>query len=254
MSIFKRFLSQLSGTGSKVPIEALAQDTSRSAGDRARDIADAFNRAGDPYRYFKFRDEQMSYLEQHFRNWDHVDPVVRNLWEASTKHTHSVKELAQAGDDALLKTAPRLQGTEAELRLRRFEVQKLLQSAIIETEKLKDTFSVLNAAEKQMHQLPESEKKYTGEALKALHQQGDKFKKLETSLPPESKDIENAVTHIHNAEIARAREVREAVAAAEAAGRKIKFNEYLQTGLATDAAVVAPKTARFTRKPKPVSA
>lgn len=252
MSLFKRIFSEFSGAGSKVPLEELAKDMSKPAEERGRDIARSVNRTGHPGRYYDFRQEQMQNAEQQFEAWKDTSAVVRRLHEDNMQHTRSVRELAQMGEQKLLEKAPLLQGAENDLRHHWHETQKRLHTARHDGEQLKDTFTMLAAAEQHITQLTGPEKTYSAGVLKMAQQYADQIQQMTASLPPENKDLENAVAQARQAIIARDNQAREAVIAAEAMGRKIKFNEYLNTGLATSTAVTAPKTARFTRKPKAV--
>jgi len=253
MSVFKTLFSQLSGKLSNTPIEVLAKDMSKSAEDRGSDIAYAYNPARNPRAYYDFRDQQLYEVEKLYGTWKDIHVLVDNLREANAKHSKNVWDQVQARDDAaLLKNAPRLQSTAADINLLRHQAQKAIEDASRELDRMKDTFEMLAAAEDKMMPLRESEKKHTPQTLIMLQKQADEFRQLAGVIPPENKDAEKAITKIRQAEIDRANQQRAAVAAAEAAGRKIKFNEYLNTGLVTGKAITAPKTARFTRKPKSV--
>lgn len=261
MSFFRKIIARTFGTVSEAQIEALAQDQSRTAEDRGRDIARAVDGSAYPQPYFAYRDRQLRHNEQQFEawkiihaDWKDIHARIDRLRELNIHHTRNVKEMAKAGDDNLLENAHKLEGAETELRRQWHQMQMMLQSAKSLTDKATDTFTTLCAAEKHMATLPQSEKNFCAEVLGMVHDRAAYLQQLVKTMPPESRDLEKAVANARNNITAREKAAREATLAAEANNLKIKFNEYLQTGLATDAAVVAPKTARFTRKPKPVSA
>lgn len=252
MSIFKRIFSQLTDKAYDAPFEVLAQDD--KAVDRARNIAAAFNRSLDPYPYLEFREKHLKDLDKQLRGWDMLYDGMKQLWESSVQHTKTVTELASQGDDTLMQNAPRLQRAEAELHNQRQQMQKAVHDTKGDMDRLKDMFTMLSNAEKQMPRLKEDYKKHVTDGLRMLDHQGAQLNQMLSQLPTANNDVENALATIRNAEIDRANQQRQAIAEAEAQGRKIKFNEYLKTGLATGTAVTAPKTARFTRRPKPQSA
>ena len=253
MSVFKTLFSQLSGKLSNTPIEVLAKDMSKSAEERGSDIAYAYNPARNPRAYYDFRDQKLYEAEKLYATWKDIHVLVDNLREANGKHSKNVWEQVRARDDAaLLKNAPRLQSTAADVNLLRHQALKAIEDARRDLDRMKDTFQMLAAAEDKMMPLRESEKKHTPQTLIMLQKQADEFRQLAGVIPPENKDAEKAITKIREDEITRANQQREAIAAAEAARHKIKFNEYLNTGLSTASAIKAPGTARFTRKPKAV--
>lgn len=250
MSVFKK----LFGKFADVPFEELAQDDGQPMWDRAVRIADAANRGNGPARYLHFRDGQLHNMELALKSAMETDDIVKPLREATEKHLQELKQLAQEGDEALLKREARLQAAGTGLSQQRTEVLKILQSKLKPLRDLTKTFNLLAEAEKLMPNLPAPEKNHIPEALVLLSGQDDKMMKHGVDLTLAGKDAETAIKNARDSETTRANKQREAATARQAGERRVKFNEYLKSGLSTGAPVSAPKTARFTRKPKTVKA
>lgn len=253
MSLFKKLFGQTSSPAPvAVPVESMAIDRSTAPESRGHEIAAAFDRAGNIGPYLAFRDRQLRDLEQQIRAWEKIDLVIKYIWDRDAFQTRRVKELSQTGDYDLLKNATSLRDFDAYLLQWHADAQKTMRESIHEQDRLHDMFTVLVTAESGMTQLPEDAKSYSLDALKTLRQYGDTLRKQAKSLPPQNNQAEQALTQARNSVTARKTQQREVAAEAEASGRRIKFNEFLNTGLVTSAAIKAPKTARFTRKPKAV--
>ena len=250
MNIIKSLFSQKSDRVYDAPYDVLANDHSKSATDRARDISAAFNRAWDQSAYLEFRDKHLKDLHTQFRVCEETEEYMKKLWESSAQHTKTVTELAHEGDDTLLQNVPLLKDAEAMLLKQRQMFHRGMLDTADVLKRLKNTFTMLAMAEKQMTRLREANKKSVSDGLTMLDHHGAQLQKMLTQLP-ENNDLKRALAKIRNDEKDRAAQAREAAAAVT---HKIHFNEYLKTGLATGNAVTAPSTARFTRKPKPVSA
>lgn len=252
MSFFKRIFNRV-GAATHIPFEEMARDTSKPAADRARDMALAA--AGDinAGQYQKFRNDQLQNIGPHITRWEKTNELIKQFLVQDDKHTRRVKEVSMIGDEALLKHAPHLQGEAASLALNRSQAAQVIKMALEEAESFRDIFMIMSSAEQNMSRLPDEEKKLVPQILNALARHADYFKRTGRNLPAENKEAEKAITRARNNEIARATQQRAdadaAVAEAEASGRRVKFNEYLNSGLVTDGAIKAPKTARFTRKP-----
>lgn len=249
MRFFKELFGQVSGAASNVALGQLAQDMSRPEADRARDIADAVNRTKTFDLYLQFRDAQMAAVGEKSPAWQKATTAVDYLRDRDDAHTQYVQKLVAAGK--VLITTTKMRDAAADFGRMRNDVQKLVQATLDDMERMKDLFRVMIEAEKQMPLLPDAQKKSLPFALALLGQEADGIRLNGNRIPPENKDAEKAIDHARNADIARDRQQREAVAEAEARGRRVKLNEYLKTGCVTGAAIKAPKTARFTRKAKP---
>lgn len=252
MSFLEKLFGRASSAAPKVSFEALVQDTSRRDVDRARDIAEAVNRSSNCDLYLEFRDTQITMVREKLSVWKKANISVDYLRDRDAAHTQYVQKLVAEGK--VLATARKMQTAAVDFGLLRNDVQKTVQSTLDEMEQMKNLLQVMIAAENQMLLLTEAQKKSTPLALRMLEQEAEDIRLNTGRIPPENKDVEQAINHARNTDIARAKQQREAAAEAEASGRRIKLNEYLNTGVATGQPLAAPKTARFTRKPKPFSA
>lgn len=251
MSVFQRIFNRFSAA--HIPFREMAGDTSKPVADRGREVAIAASGQINFEQYQKFRSDQLQNIGPHITRWEKTNDIIKQVFEQDDKHSRRVKEVSMIGEEALLKHASHLQAEAASLGLQRAETVQLVKRTLDEMELFREVFSVMASAEQYISLLPEAEKKYVPQTLNALAQHADNLKRLGRNLPPENKQADIAITNARNAEIARANARREAILKAESEGSKIKFNEYLDTGFVTEAAIKAPKTARFTRKPKTAS-
>lgn len=256
MSFIKRIFSQISGAAVDAPVGEIAQDSSRSIAERGEDIANAVNSYGSTRPYLDYFNKQMGKFDQYTEGVKLLQESAMRLWQEGIEYSKKVREVAQAGEDALTTNRHLLEVTEQSLKMQRQKLLVTVKEIEQETDQLVDTFSVLAAAGDKIHKLSDAEKKDAKAALDIIQKQATNTLQSQAGLPPENKDLENAFAKIRNDEnerAAQAREASEAAAAAEAATHKVRLNEYLNTGLSTSSAVKAPGTARFTRKPKGIT-
>jgi DNA repair exonuclease SbcCD ATPase subunit len=200
---------------------------------RAQKIADLFNVTANYTIYTDFRLTQVSRasrLRQH----------VHDLGTAQVDGTTLTAQIATKGDDDA-DTAP-LHTALNELVTRQQQNKPALEKASVEAAELQEVFAVLVSAEQKMRNWSNINLFNIRKAEEAITANAERLREMTDALPAGDamlRALEKLLQKLEKSITQRAQ--RKDLAA------------YLQTGIATGAAVTAPKTARFTRRPAKVT-
>ncbi len=202
------------------------------AAERSQMIADLFNSSGNPQTYADFRLTQVS-------RGSRMSQHVYDLSQSQADGTALAAEIASK-TDATTDTTPLHAALDA-LRTRQQQNKPVLEKTATELAELQQVFNILVGAEQRMKGWSNINLLNIQDAAEKLDDKAAQLREISDALPARDEALNALEKSLQKLEKSiRLRKQRDDLAA------------YLKSGIAMNANVPAPKTARFSRRPKTV--